>query len=113
YLGGDGGLYVSEDFGRTWEKLGVLGSVQCILLSRYFDAEPIVLVGTQEGLLRSENAGRTFQAPGRGGRRVRGWNGPVRPWWRPRAAACSCPWTAAPRSPPPERGYPKARSARW
>ena len=79
YLGGDGGLYVSDDFGRTWEKLGVLGSVQCILLSRYFDAEPIVLVGTQEGLLRSENAGRTFHATGLRGTPVTRleWPGPA------------------------------------
>ena len=40
YLGGDGGLYRSEDYGRTWQRLGVLGSVQCILLSRYFDSDP-------------------------------------------------------------------------
>jgi photosystem II stability/assembly factor-like uncharacterized protein len=64
YLGGEGGLFRSEDFGRMWERLGVLGSVQCILLSRYFDIEPILFVGTREGLLRSDDGGRTFRTTG-------------------------------------------------
>jgi photosystem II stability/assembly factor-like uncharacterized protein len=64
YVGGDGGLFVSEDFGRTWQRLGVLGSVQCILLSRYFNVEPTVFVGTREGLLKSVDAGQTFRATG-------------------------------------------------
>jgi photosystem II stability/assembly factor-like uncharacterized protein len=79
YLGGDGGLYVSQDFGRTWEKLGVLGSVQCILLGRYFDVEPIVLVGTREGMLKSDDGGRSFHATGLRGTPVTRleWPGPA------------------------------------
>jgi photosystem II stability/assembly factor-like uncharacterized protein len=60
YLGGDGGFYFSEDFGRTWEQT-IVGPVLCILLSRYFNIEPTVFVGTREGLLKSEDTGRTFR----------------------------------------------------
>ena len=34
YLGGDGGLFVSDDFGRTWERLGVAGSPSSASCSR-------------------------------------------------------------------------------
>jgi photosystem II stability/assembly factor-like uncharacterized protein len=79
YLGGEGGLFRSDDFGRTWERLGVLGSVQCILLSRYFDIEPIMFVGTREGLLKSEDAGQSFQTTGLHGTPVTrlDWPGPA------------------------------------
>jgi len=79
YLGGDGGLFRSEDFGLTWERLGVLGSVQSILLSRYFDIEPILFVGTREGLLKSEDAGQTFRPTGLRGTPVTrlDWPGPA------------------------------------
>jgi photosystem II stability/assembly factor-like uncharacterized protein len=79
YLGGDGGLFRSDDFGRTWERLGVLGSVQCILLSRYFDIEPTMFVGTGEGLLKSEDGGRTFRSTGLRGTPVTrlDWPGPA------------------------------------
>jgi photosystem II stability/assembly factor-like uncharacterized protein len=79
YLGGEGGLYESDDFGRTWEKLGVLGSVQCILLSRYFNAEPTLFVGTVEGLLKSEDGGGSFRTTGLRGTPVTRleWPGPA------------------------------------
>lgn len=79
YVGGEGGLFRSDDFGRTWERLGVLGSVQCILLSRYFDIEPTMFVGTREGLLKSEDAGRTFRTTGLRGTPVTrlDWPGPA------------------------------------
>lgn len=79
FLGGDGGLFQSDDFGRTWQKLGVLGSVQCILLSRYFDIEPTIFAGTREGLLKSEDGGRTFRPTGLRGTPVTGldWPGPA------------------------------------
>jgi photosystem II stability/assembly factor-like uncharacterized protein len=79
YLGGEGGLFRSDDFGRQWERLGVLGSVQSILLSRYFDIEPTMFVGTQEGLLKSEDGGQTFQATSLRGTAVTRleWPGPA------------------------------------
>jgi photosystem II stability/assembly factor-like uncharacterized protein len=79
YLGGEGGLFRSDDFGLTWERLGVLGSVQCILLSRYFDIEPTMFVGTREGLLKSEDAGKTFRPTGLRGTPVTrlDWPGPA------------------------------------
>jgi len=61
YLGGEGGFYLSEDFGRAWQQT-VVGPVHCILLSRYFHIEPTVFVGTRDGLLKSDDAGRTFHA---------------------------------------------------
>jgi photosystem II stability/assembly factor-like uncharacterized protein len=79
YLGGEGGLFVSHDFGRSWERLGVLGSVQCILLGRYFDIEPTVFVGTGDGLLKSDDGGRTFHATALRGTPVTrlDWPGPA------------------------------------
>jgi hypothetical protein len=57
----------------------VLGSVQCILLSRYFNIEPILFVGTREGLLKSDNGGRTFHATALRGTPVTrlDWPGPA------------------------------------
>jgi len=79
FVGAEGGLYQSDDFGLKWEKLGVLGSVQCILLSRYFNIEPTLFVGTGEGLLKSDNGGRTFHATGLRGTPVTrlDWPGPA------------------------------------
>jgi photosystem II stability/assembly factor-like uncharacterized protein len=79
YLGAEGGLFRSDDFGRTWERLGVLGSVQCIVLSRYFDIEPTLFVGTREGLLKSEDGGQTFRPTGLRGIPVTrlDWPGPA------------------------------------
>ena len=79
FLGAEGGLYQSDDFGLKWERLGVLGSVQCILLSRYFNIEPTLFVGTREGLLRSDDGGRLFHATGLRGTPVTRleWPGPA------------------------------------
>ena len=78
YLGGEGGFYFSEDFGRTWEQT-VVGPVHCILLSRYFNIEPTVFVGTRDGLLKSDDAGRTFRATALRGTPVTrlDWPGPA------------------------------------
>lgn len=61
WLGGDGGLYVSEDFGDTWAPVSLTPDVRGILLSRWPLADPTVFVGTGEGLLRSRDGGRTFE----------------------------------------------------
>ncbi len=59
-VGGDGGLFISEDFGDTW-KAGYAGQpVLAITLSRYPLADPTMFLGTPAGLLRSSDGGATF-----------------------------------------------------
>jgi photosystem II stability/assembly factor-like uncharacterized protein len=61
WLGGDGGLYVSEDFGDTWAPVSLTSGIREILLSRWPIADPTVFVGTGGGLLRSRDGGRSFE----------------------------------------------------
>ena len=61
WLGGDGGLYVAEDFGETWAPLSLVAGVRAVLTSRWPAADPTVFLGTGEGLLRSRDGGRTFE----------------------------------------------------
>jgi photosystem II stability/assembly factor-like uncharacterized protein len=61
WLGGDGGLYVAEDFGETWAPLSLVTGIRAVLLSRWPAADPTVFLGTGEGLLRSRDGGRTFE----------------------------------------------------
>jgi photosystem II stability/assembly factor-like uncharacterized protein len=60
YLGGEGGLYFSEDFGLTWTQLFKTAPVLSLCPSRYPQADPTVFVGTPDGLLKSSDAGRHF-----------------------------------------------------
>jgi len=60
YVAGDGGLYVSEDFGESWKALSLTPGVLSLLMSRYPSADPTVFVGTGDGLLRSRDGGRSF-----------------------------------------------------
>lgn len=60
YLGGAGGVLVSDDFGATWRKLGFEGDAWTLLPSRYPQADPTLFVGGDRGLLRSPDAGETF-----------------------------------------------------
>jgi len=60
YVGGDAGLFVSEDFGETWARAYEGAPVLSIITSRYPQADPTVFLGTPKGLLRSDDAARTF-----------------------------------------------------
>jgi photosystem II stability/assembly factor-like uncharacterized protein len=79
WLGGDGGLYFSEDFGDTWAPLSLVPGIRAVLLSRWPAADPTVFVGNGEGLFRSRDGGRTFTPtalPGGAVHRLE-WPGPA------------------------------------
>jgi photosystem II stability/assembly factor-like uncharacterized protein len=61
YMGGEGGLFVSEDFGETWSRREPDIHVLAILPSRYALADPTVFVGTPQGLLKSASFGHRFE----------------------------------------------------
>lgn len=61
YVGGEGGLFVSLDFGQSFKRESLSGPVQCVLLSRYPLADPTVFAGTPDGLQKSVDAGHTFR----------------------------------------------------
>lgn len=61
YVGGDGGLYISEDFGETWARVYKDQPVLEVVPSRYPGADPTVFLATPKGLLRSDDAAKTFQ----------------------------------------------------
>jgi photosystem II stability/assembly factor-like uncharacterized protein len=61
YVAGAAGLFVSTDFGDTWASLSPTRNVRSLLLSRWPNADPTVFVGTDSGLLRSRDGGRTFE----------------------------------------------------
>ena len=79
WLGGDGGLYVSEDFGETWAPVSLTRGIRGLLLSRWPPADPTVFAGTGSGLLRSRDGGRTFAATALSGVAVHRleWPGPA------------------------------------
>jgi photosystem II stability/assembly factor-like uncharacterized protein len=79
WLGGDGGLYLAEDFGETWAPLSLVPGIREVLLSRWPPADPTVFVGTGEGLLRSRDGGRTFEPTALSGGAVLrlAWPGPA------------------------------------
>jgi photosystem II stability/assembly factor-like uncharacterized protein len=79
YVGGDGGLFRSEDFGETWERLPGAGTVRCLVITRYPYVDATVLVGTEDGLLKSHDGGRDLSPTPLWGFAVRGleWPGPA------------------------------------
>jgi len=79
FVAGQGGFFLSTDFGETWERRGPVIDATCLLISRYPQADPTVFVGTRIGLLKSEDAGRTFRPAGLAGPAVHRleWPGPA------------------------------------
>jgi photosystem II stability/assembly factor-like uncharacterized protein len=70
YVAASGGAFASSDFGETWARWPIESSVLSILPSRYSLADLTVFVGTADGLLVSDDAGRSFK-------RTRLWGVPV------------------------------------
>jgi photosystem II stability/assembly factor-like uncharacterized protein len=79
YMGGDGGLYVSDDDGDTWKRALGGTRVLTVLPSRYPNVDPTVFVGTSEGLVKSTDAGLTFRVTAERGAAVQRleWPGPT------------------------------------
>ena len=80
YVGAERQLFASDDFGETWTAVrGVPGLVLGVLPSRYPQADPTIFVGTTEGLLKSPDAGRSFDPPALAGIPVSRleWPGPA------------------------------------
>jgi photosystem II stability/assembly factor-like uncharacterized protein len=60
WVGGEG-IYVSDDFGDAWVRRGDTAGVRVVLPSRWPQSDPTVFAGTGAGLLRSRDAGKTFE----------------------------------------------------
>ena len=109
YLGGDGGLFVSDDFGADLERRRARSAGAAASCPRATPTpDPTVFVGTRERAAQVRR--RRPDVPAHGAaraRRSRAWNGPGRRWSWPPAAACSCPPTPAPPSPARRRACPR------
>jgi photosystem II stability/assembly factor-like uncharacterized protein len=79
FVAGRGGFFLSPDFGETWERRGPVIDATALLISRYPQSDPTVFVGTRFGLLKSDDAGRTFRPVGLAGPAVHRmeWPGPA------------------------------------
>jgi photosystem II stability/assembly factor-like uncharacterized protein len=70
FAGTDGGLFVTQDAGRSWAELTVpplttSSQIEAVAVSPDYAHDRTVLVSTRElGLLRSTDGGRTFQRAG-------------------------------------------------
>jgi photosystem II stability/assembly factor-like uncharacterized protein len=82
FAGGAGGLFFTDDFGTTWNQVEAWdgGEILTILPAAYFVAEPVVFVGTREGLYRSRDGGKQWERVGAGTVEATvhdiGWPGP-------------------------------------
>lgn len=68
YAATDGGLFVSEDIGESWERLDAglpTAPLLSIVVSRFFIADPKIIVGSRSaGLYRSSDGGVSFEPVG-------------------------------------------------
>ena len=64
----DGGLFVSEDIGESWERLDTglpTGPLLSMVVSRFFLADPMIIVGSRgAGLYRCSDGGASFEPIG-------------------------------------------------
>jgi photosystem II stability/assembly factor-like uncharacterized protein len=60
WVGGEG-FYVSEDFGETWQRRSETAGIRVLLPARWPQSDPTVFAGTGAGLLRSRDAGKSFE----------------------------------------------------
>ncbi len=61
WVAGDGGLFLSEDFGVSWKRRGELRDVRALSASRFPEADPTVFAGTERGLFQSSDDGVRFE----------------------------------------------------
>lgn len=68
YAATDGGLFVSEDIGGSWDRLETglpTAPLLSIVVSRFFLADPKIIVGSRSaGLYRSADGGASFEPIG-------------------------------------------------
>jgi photosystem II stability/assembly factor-like uncharacterized protein len=78
-VGNDNSVLVSEDFGVAWSEVALGTPVLAVLPSRYPQSDPTVFAGTSSGLLRSDDAGRSFRPTSLTGTSVNRleWPGPA------------------------------------
>jgi photosystem II stability/assembly factor-like uncharacterized protein len=61
WVGGDGGVFVSNDFGETWEQRSKTAGIRSLMFSRWPQSDLTAFAGTANGLLKSADLGRTFK----------------------------------------------------
>jgi photosystem II stability/assembly factor-like uncharacterized protein len=78
WAAGDG-LYVSADFGESWQARARTRGVNVLLPSRWPASDPTVFAGTGFGLLRSRDGGFSFEATALSGAAIHRaeWPGPA------------------------------------
>jgi photosystem II stability/assembly factor-like uncharacterized protein len=78
-MAGEGGLFVSRDFGDTWKRHRLGEPLRSVVASRYWQADPTLFLGTASGLLKSEDMGSSARPTTLRGTPVLGvfWPGPA------------------------------------
>ena len=79
WVGGDGGVFVSHDFGETWEQRSKTAGIRSLMFSRWPQSDLTAFAGTANGLLKSADLGRTFKPTALAGAPVSrmDWPGPA------------------------------------
>ncbi len=68
FAGGDQGLFLSDDFGENYRKVGSWngGEITALLAAKFYPADPTIFAGTRNGLYRSTDAGYEWRQLGEG-----------------------------------------------